>query len=52
MSVRGGSGDVVSYNGLTRDGSSEERGMAVVGLQRFPENNRKKGEGRGYLECS
>ena len=52
MPVRGGNGAVVSNNGLTKGGSSEERGWAVVGLQNLPKNNKIKGKGRGYLECS
>ena len=52
ISVSGRSGYVVSYNGLTRDGSNEERRRAVVGLQKLPENNRKRSKGRGYLEFS
>jgi hypothetical protein len=49
ISVSGESGSVVSYNGLTRDSSNEERGRAVVGLQKLPESHRKRSKGRGYL---
>ena len=49
ISLRG-SRVVLSYNGLTRDGSSEERGRTVVGLQKLLEKNIKRGKWRGYLE--
>ena len=52
ISVSGGSGAVVSYNRLTRDGSNEERERAVVGLQKLPEKNIKRGKERSYLEFS
>jgi len=51
ISVRG-SRAVVSYKGLTRGCSIEERGRAVVGLQKLLASNRKRGKGRGYLEMS
>ena len=46
----GGRRTVVRNNGLTRDGIGEERGRAVVGPQKLPENNRKMGKRRGYLK--
>ena len=46
----GGSRTVVRNNGLTGDGSGEERERAVVGPQKLPENNQKRGKRRGDLE--
>ena len=48
----GWSRSIVRINWLTRDGSGEERERAVVGSQKLPENNQKRGKRRGYLEFS
>ena len=45
ISVIEGSGTVVRYNGLARDGRNERRGRVIVGLQKLLENNRKRGMG-------